>query len=125
MQIRYLFLKISNTLLFLVLFFGTKAQKINTENIPIGKFQSQMTVGQELQIKGENGFLTVKVYCPNVIRIQVSDGVPAVDFSYAVIGTPSATKTNITEDANSITLTTDYLKLIITKNKLNISFFIF
>ncbi len=123
MQIRYLFLNISNTFLFLLLFFASKAQTINTGNIPLGAFKSQKTAGQELQIQGDNGFLTVKVYSPNIIRIQVSKELPGVDFSYAVIGSPQVVKTNIKEEGNNIILTTDSLKLIITKDKLHVSFF--
>lgn len=123
MQIRYLFLNISNTFLFLLLFFASKAQIINTGNIPLGGFKSQKTAEQELQIQGGNGFLTVKVYSPNIIRIQVSKQLPGVDFSYAVIGNPQVVKTNIKEEGNNIVLTTDSLKLIITKDKLQVSFF--
>ena len=123
MQIRYLFLNISNTFLFLLLFFASKAQTINTGNTPLGAFKSQKTAGQELQIQGDNGFLTVKVYSPNIIRIQVSKELPGVDFSYAVIGSPQVVKTNIKEEGNNIILTTDSLKLIITKDKLHVSFF--
>ncbi len=123
MQIRHIFLKISNTLVFLILFLVANSQTVNTGNIPIGKFQSLKAGLQELEIKGENGYIKVNVYSANIIRIRISEKVPADDFSYAVIALQTTTKTNIEEDVNSVKLTTDSLKVIITKDKLHISFY--
>jgi alpha-glucosidase len=71
--------------------------------------------GQQVNITTDNAHVQVTVYNANVIRVRIDKQVLNPDFSYAVVSQPQTTKTSITQDANSISLVTDSVKMQITK----------
>jgi alpha-glucosidase len=89
----------------------------------VGNITSVNINGQQVGITTTNAFGQITVYSPAVIRVRLDKQKLADDFSYAVIAQPQKTKSNITQNDQQITITTDSLKAIITKAPYNITFY--
>ncbi len=79
--------------------------------------------GQQVAITTDNAFAQVMVYNANVIRVRMDRQPLSADFSYAVIAQPQTTKTSITQDANSISITTDSVKMLINKKPFSVTLY--
>jgi alpha-glucosidase len=87
----------------------------NLETVTIGE--------QNISFKTTNAYGNVAVYSPSIIRVRLDKQLLGADFSYAVVGTPQKTKTNITQTAEEIDIVTDSVKAVIKKNPFSIAFF--
>ncbi|CAL1521201.1 glycoside hydrolase family 31 protein [Chitinophaga sp. MM2321] len=89
----------------------------------IGKINTVNISGQQIKINAENAFAEITVYSPSVIRVRMDKQPLTADFSYAVIAKPVTTKTQIAQTDSEISITTDSLRMRITKRPFSISFF--
>lgn len=87
----------------------------NLETVTIGQ--------QDIAFKTTNAYGKVTVYSPSIIRVRLDRKPIEGDFSYAVVGQPQKTNTNITQDDEVITIITDSLKAIIKKQPFSIAFY--
>lgn len=91
--------------------------------VNIGDVKSVRKEGGQVKITTTSAFADITVYSPGVIRVRIDKQPPAADLSYAVIAKPAAVKTDIREDAGSITITTDSLQVRISKRPFAIAFY--
>ncbi len=77
--------------------------------------------GVLLETAGMTAALTV--YGPTVIRVRITRGDFAPDFSYAVVRQPGSTPWKLAETDSTVVLSTDSLVAVATRNPLRISFF--
>ena len=93
-------------------------------NKSAGNYQSHSSEPGGLSIKTDNGIqFRATAYSPNIIRIRFSDGKPWDDFSFSVISNPLPCKTELKEEAGKLTLSTDSLRLEISKSPVRIRLF--
>ncbi|MXV52103.1 DUF4968 domain-containing protein [Pedobacter sp. HMF7647] len=78
---------------------------------------------QKVSITTQNAQAEIIVYSPSIVRVRVDKKALLPDFSYAVINKPVVAKTSITQDAQSITITTDSVKTVVGKNPFGVSFY--
>lgn len=91
--------------------------------LPVGDLE-KVTIGeQDIVFKTTNAYGKVTVYSPSVIRVRLDKQELGRDFSYAVVGVPEKTMTNITQDSQTVTIKTDSLKVIVTKQPYAIAFY--
>ncbi len=93
-----------------------------------GKITSVKTEGQKLSITTENALAEITVYSPNIIRVRMDKkrGVAQTlmgDFSYAVVAKTETVKAAIEQSSQTITITTDSLKAVVTKNPFAVAFY--
>lgn len=103
--------------LLLVNCYSTKAQIVN-----VGNVKSTSINAQSISLISENAQTEITVYTANIIRVR-TDKVLKKDFSYAVIKQPLKTEVNITQSDKEIILTTDSLKVIVSKSPFSVSFY--
>jgi alpha-glucosidase len=89
----------------------------------VGNVSEVNITGQQVKITTQNAFAEVTVYSPSVIRIRMDKQPLAADFSFAVIAKPQQTKATINQDDNQISITTDSLKLVVTKKPFTTAFY--
>ncbi|HUX84179.1 MAG TPA: glycoside hydrolase family 31 protein [Chitinophagaceae bacterium] len=77
--------------------------------------------GVFLQTAGVRAELSV--YSSTVIRVRITRGDFAPDFSYAVVQQPGPTRWKLTESDSTVVLSTDSLVAVANRNPLRISFF--
>ncbi len=78
---------------------------------------------QQVNITTQNAYAEVAVYSPSVIRVRLDKQPLAPDFSFAVFAKPQQTKATINQDDNQVSITTDSLKLVITKKPFTTTFY--
>jgi alpha-glucosidase len=88
----------------------------------LGSFTSYSKTAEGLSLKSKNGQLDITFYSDKIVRIWAFQNQQPEDFSYAVVGTPQTTAFSVAENNQSITLTTDYLKMVIEKSSMRIQF---
>lgn len=112
-------------ILFLILYLinvqTSKAQQGSI--ITIGPVVSVKPGGQKIAIKTTNAYAEVSIYSPSIIRVRIANKPFQVDQSYAVVGTVIPTKTNITQNNDELTITTDSVKTVIQKKPFAIAFY--
>ncbi|WP_160712201.1 TIM-barrel domain-containing protein [Chitinophaga solisilvae] len=101
------------------LHFQASAQQVKTP----GKIKTVSISGQQVKISTEHAFAEITVYSPAIIRVRMDKQPLGNDFSYAVIARPVATAAQITQNSNEISITTDSLRMRISKHPFAISFF--
>lgn len=89
----------------------------------IGNVNSVNVNGLQVNIITDNAHVQVTVYNASVVRVRIDKQELGPDFSYAVIAQPEAVKANITQDANSINISTDSLKVQISKTPFAVTFY--
>ncbi|MFM2207952.1 MAG: hypothetical protein RL213_1927 [Bacteroidota bacterium] len=103
-------------------FFTLSPVAFAAQNVSIGNLNELRQSGQAFDLKAENGFAQVSVISPTVVRIRISPKPLADDFSYAVVGKARPTKTDLRESAGEWNLSTDSLRLRISKSPLRFHF---
>jgi alpha-glucosidase len=91
--------------------------------ITVGNLDKVSIGENEVNFTTANSFGRIKVYSPTIIRVQLNKTAIGNDFSYAVVGLPQKTKTTITQSDDNITLTTDSIKLVISKKPYAVAFY--
>ena len=102
-------------------FAGLQAQ--NQTNKSIGNYASHSPEPNGVTIKTDNGSFRAVVYSANVIRLRYSAKGLWDEQSYAVTATPLTTKAELKDEAGSLTLSTDSLKLVINKQPVRVKLF--
>lgn len=90
---------------------------------PVGNITSAKAEGQKVKITTILANIEVTVYSPNMVRVRMDKRPFLADFSYAVINGPVQTKTAIQQDDDKITISTDSLKVTISKKPFAITFY--
>ena len=108
-------------LLLFILFLGHTTLQAQVKGI--GNVSSVDVQGQQVNIATDNAFAQITVYTPGVIRVRIDKKKLGDDFSYAIIATPQKTNTNITQNAQEVTILTDSLKAVIKKSPFAVSFY--
>lgn len=109
-------------LLFLVLTVcPVKAQVYPVKGI--GNVSNVNISGQQVNIITDNAHAQITVYNAGVVRVRIDKQQLNPDFSYAVIAQPEVTKVNITQDAGAISISTDSLKVQISKTPFAVTFY--
>ena len=75
----------------------------------IGNITAVKISSQQVDIVTTNGFVSIAVYSPSIIRVRIDKHKLGSDFSYAVIGTVQTTNTRISQTEKEIVITTDSL----------------
>ena len=86
----------------------------------IGNFKSIKSSATGILIKAENAGIQIMYYSPSVIRIRIAKEFSDADFSYAVVAKPEAGGFKMIENKETISLSTDSIKLEIRKNPIRI-----
>lgn len=94
----------------------------NALNTSLGDFKEVKTNGQQLDITATNANVQLTVFSPSVFRIRINKNKFNADFSYALVAQPSTCKFTSTASDNALVLTTDSLKLTITKKPMRFVF---
>lgn len=93
------------------------------QSIPLGNYISHEIADDRVIITAENGFLRIKTYAEDIIRVTISKDKDFDDFSYAVIRQPENTGIEITNGDELLTITTSKIRVSISTLPLRISFF--
>ena len=88
----------------------------------VGNVKSVTIDNQTVDIGTDGAFIRLIVYSPNIVRVRIDKQKLADDFSYAVISQPVPTKVIINQNDSELNLTTDSLKVNITKKPYRITF---
>lgn len=89
---------------------------------PIGDFTSLSSAGtNEWIITAKNAQMRVQFITPTIVRVRYSKNDTWDSLSYAVVGLPIAAKVDVKDERETITYTTDSLKLVVTKYPLRVS----
>jgi alpha-glucosidase len=91
-------------------------------NESLGKLTNFQKNDQVIKINATNAYVEVSIYTSSIIRIRIDKKEFKDDFSYAVISKPLKTTFNIQEEADRYIVTTDSVKLEITKNPVRFRF---
>ncbi len=78
---------------------------------------------QDVSFTTANAYGKLIVYSPSIIRVRLDKKLLGRDFSYAVINGPQKSNVKITQDGESITVTTDSLKAVIYKTPFRIAWY--
>ena len=89
----------------------------------LGALQQSTTAGNTLRLTFANATGEVTAYSPTILRVRLSQHPLAADFSYAVVAAPSLAALRVQETPESLTLTTDSVKLVIQKNPARFAFY--
>jgi alpha-glucosidase len=89
----------------------------------IGNISLATIEGQQVNIVADNAFAQISVYTPSVIRVRIDKQNLQPDFSYAVVGKPLPVKSQITQNDEQITITTDSLRAVISKKPFSVAFY--
>jgi len=74
-------------------------------------------------ITSTNARVAISVYAPDIIRVRGVKGDFKKDISYAVVADPIGGFSSIREGSSELVLSTESLKVVVTKNPLGIQFF--
>jgi alpha-glucosidase len=88
-----------------------------------GNLETAQISDNSVSFKTTNAYGTLMVYSPSIIRVRLDKKPLGRNFSYAVVGLPQKTKTNIIQTDESITLLTDSLKVIVYKKPFRIAYY--
>jgi alpha-glucosidase len=100
---------------------SVRAQSGPVKNV--GKVASVTIQEQKVQLTTDQNInLELTVYSPTIIRVRMDKQALAADFSYAVIAQLQATKVNIRQTSDQVTIVTDSVRAIVRKNPFAISF---
>jgi len=89
----------------------------------LGNVKTFKTGEQAVTFTTENGYASIIVYAPSIIRVRADKQKLKDDFSYAVVTKPVRTNVNISSDEKQVVIKTDSLKAIVQKNPFSISFY--
>jgi alpha-glucosidase len=111
----------------LLLLFAVTAMNAQNLQQSLGKLTDWSADEQGLLLKTADAHVRVVVYSPTIVRVRVAMLLNGIaqwdDHSFAVIAKPQkGTIFSATENSESITLTTDVVKLVIRKNPIRIQF---
>ncbi|MEO7264178.1 MAG: TIM-barrel domain-containing protein, partial [Ferruginibacter sp.] len=112
---------ILNTALTLCIFIADSYAQLPVKNI--GNVKKINIASQVISMITDNANVAITVFSPSVIRIRVNDRPFKNINSYAVVAEPEKTNVSYVQAANSVTLTTDSIILIIGKNPFSLSFY--
>ncbi|HEX7366705.1 MAG TPA: glycoside hydrolase family 31, partial [Pelobium sp.] len=116
-----MYIKSLHFYLFFIIPFISTAQ--TNPVLSVGDVEKVKIEGQNIKFTTENAFGEIIVYGSNIIRVRLDKKELQKDFSYAVIAQPQQTKTRITQTDEAITVSTDSLKVIISKKPYNVAFY--
>lgn len=88
----------------------------------IGDITAVSLGSQQVEITTTNGFASIAVYSPSVIRVRIDKHKLGRDFSYAITGLVQKTNTHITQTAKEIIISTDSLITRINRTPFAIKF---
>jgi len=89
----------------------------------LGNFERLTREPGGMRIKASNGWVTLTVYKPTVVRVRITRDGAAGDSSWAVIRKPQAIHFRIAESAETVTLSTDSMRVVVSKQPLSIDFY--
>ncbi len=89
----------------------------------LGNFKSLKIENNEYLINAENAIIQISSYSDEIIRVRISKTDFTYDFSYAVIQNPQSFLVKDSEDKQKIVFKTRYIKLVITKVPVRLSFY--
>jgi alpha-glucosidase len=115
--------KISSVALIILSFIFCKTGYSQSPIRNVGNITKTDVNGQQITIKTENAYASIRVYSPSVIRIQVDIKPLKEIISYAVISQPEKTNINLTNNANEILIETDSLKVVVGKKPFSVLFY--
>lgn len=90
--------------------------------MPVGNVQAVEVDGQQLRLRTEHARVELTVYSPSVLRVRIDKRPLGRDFSYAVVAKPTATRTRVSQDAASVLIATDALRVRVNKAPFAITF---
>ncbi|MCC3155123.1 glycoside hydrolase family 31 protein [Hymenobacter sp. BT770] len=101
----------------------TPAQAQFSKVESLGAVQRTEAAGNTLRLTFANATGEVTAYSPTILRVRLSQHPLATDFSYAVVASPSTAALRVQDAAESITITTDSVRLVIQKNPARFAFY--
>ncbi len=90
---------------------------------PVGEVRKVTASGQQIQLITSNGFVSISVYSPSIIRVRITDQPVADDFSYAVVAAPSPFSLKIEQNPDRLSFRTDSVQVVIEKKPFSIRFY--
>ena len=106
-----------------VVFALTLAPAVQAQPVtPVGTVMQREVQGQRVLLQTANAHIELSVYSPSVVRVRIDKQALGRDFSYAVVGKPQAARTSVTEDGKELVLSTDALRVRVTKQPFSIAF---
>lgn len=87
-----------------------------------GNVKSAVINDQQVSLTLENAHAEVRVYSPTVVRVRLDKGPLPAGFSYAVVGKPQPGGARISQNNNEINITTDSLRVRISKTPFAVTF---
>lgn len=110
-------------LLSIFFFLNTQAQ-IPMLSKQIGNTKKIVTNKNTIYFELENAFATISIYNATTIRVRVNTQPLVTDFSFAIDNlTPKGTAPIVSETKDQVTIKTDSLTCIVTKNPFRVSFY--
>ncbi|MES1226815.1 MAG: hypothetical protein ABUT20_65685 [Bacteroidota bacterium] len=94
----------------------------NAVNTSLGDLKEMKTNGQQLDITASNANVQLTVFSPTVIRVRINKNKFNDDFSYALVAKPTNAKFSSSSTDNALVITTDSVRLTITKKPMRFSF---
>ncbi|MEO6489160.1 MAG: TIM-barrel domain-containing protein [Ferruginibacter sp.] len=89
----------------------------------IGNVSNVKISGGVVNIITENAFADITIYNANIIRVRIDKQKMKYDLSYAVVQEPAKTNARIIDETAQVTITTDSLKVLITKEPFSLAFY--
>lgn len=89
----------------------------------VGNVTSVKVSGQKIMFTTGNAFGEVTVYSPTVVRMRLDQHPLGKDISYAVVSGPVTTRTTVNETPEAVTLSTDSLKVVISRKPFHVAFY--
>ncbi len=89
----------------------------------VGNVTAIKVSGQKVVLKTDNAVGEITVYSPTVVRVRLDQHMLGRDFSYAVVGAPVSVKVSADETPDAVTLTTDSLRMVVSKRPFHVAFY--
>ncbi len=87
----------------------------------VGALRSVSSIGPgEYKLEAQNAYGRIQFYSPSMVRVRFARTDAWEPLSFAVVGKPMPTRVAQTEDAESLTLTTDSMKVVISKGAVRV-----
>ncbi|MBO9672104.1 MAG: DUF4968 domain-containing protein [Sphingobacteriaceae bacterium] len=89
----------------------------------VGNVTATQIGKQKVSITTATAHIEITVYSANMIRVRMDKQKLKPDFSYAVVGTPAATKTTISQTSKQLSILTDSLQVMVFKKPFSVAFY--
>jgi len=91
-------------------------------SVQFGGLKKSTTEGDGVVLTTREAQVRLSVYGPEIIRVRVTQGKPAPDFSYAVVGKPDGKLTKLSENEQEIVYSTGRISVTVNKSPLRLRF---